>query len=56
MTNLLFNNPEIDGVLSLGGALSAGAILAMDKQGRTLVPMTGENYGQFLELWKDKKG
>lgn len=54
MTNLLFNNPDIDGVLSLGGALSAGAVLAMDKQGRTLVPMTGENYGQFLQLWKDK--
>ncbi|MGI3900692.1 MAG: ABC transporter substrate-binding protein [Janthinobacterium lividum] len=54
MTNLLFNNQEIDGVLSLGGALSAGAVLAMDKQGRALVPMTGENYGQFLQLWKDK--
>lgn len=54
MSNLLFNNPQIDGVLSLGGALSAGAVLAMDKQGRTLVPMTGENYGQFLQLWKDK--
>ncbi len=54
MSNLLFNNPEIDGVLSLGGALSAGAILAMDRQGRDLVPMTGENYGQFLQLWKDK--
>ena len=54
MTNLLFNNPDIDGVLSLGGALSAGAVLAMDKQGRALVPMTGENYGQFLQMWKDK--
>ena len=54
MTNLLFNNPQIDGILSLGGALSAGAILAMDKQGRDLVPTTGENYGQFLQLWKDK--
>ena len=38
----------------LGGALSAGAVLAMDKQGRTLVPTTGENYRQFLELWKKK--
>jgi len=54
VTNLLFNNPEIDGVLSLGGALTAGAILAMDRQGRELVPMTGENYRQFLELWKEK--
>jgi ribose transport system substrate-binding protein len=54
VTNLLFNNPDIDGILSLGGALSAGAMLAMDRQGRALVPTTGENYRQFLELWKEK--
>ena len=54
MTSLLFANPEIDGILSLGGALSAGAILAMDKQGRDMVPITGENARQFLELWKEK--
>lgn len=54
VTNLLFSQPQIDGILSLGGALTAGAILAMDKQGRPMVPMTGENYRQFLELWKEK--
>ncbi|MBX6322169.1 MAG: ABC transporter substrate-binding protein [Rhodospirillaceae bacterium] len=54
MTSILFNQPEIDGILSLGGALSAGAILAMDRQGRPMVPITGENYRQFLELWKEK--
>jgi ribose transport system substrate-binding protein len=54
VTSLLFANPEIDGVLSLGGALSAGAVLAMDKQGRPMVPITGENARQFLELWKEK--
>jgi ribose transport system substrate-binding protein len=54
MTNLLFSNPEIDGVLSLGGALSAGSILAFDRQGREQVPITGENARQFLELWKQK--
>ena len=54
VTSLLFAQPEIDGILSLGGALSAGAILAMDKQGRPLVPITGENARQFLELWKEK--
>lgn len=58
VTSLLFSNPEIDGILSLGGALSAGAILAMERQGRDYVPITGENYRQFLELWKqnDLKG
>jgi ribose transport system substrate-binding protein len=34
MTSLLFANPEIDGVLSLGGALSAGSVMAFDRQGR----------------------
>lgn len=52
MTNFLFTYPKIDGVLSLGGALSAGALLAFERQGRTPVPITGENYRQFLELWK----
>lgn len=52
VSNLLFSNPEVDGVLSLGGALSAGALLAMQRQGVEPVPITGENYRQFLELWK----
>jgi ribose transport system substrate-binding protein len=54
MTSLLFANPEIDGVLSLGGALSAGSVLAFDRQGRAQVPTSGENARQFLELWKEK--
>ncbi len=54
MTSLLFANPEIDGVLSLGGSLSAGSLLAFDRQGREQVPITGENARQFLELWKEK--
>jgi ribose transport system substrate-binding protein len=55
VTNLLFSNPQIDGVWSQGGALSAGAVTAFEKQGRTLVPITGENYRPFLEMWKQKK-
>lgn len=54
MTSLLFSHPEIDGILSLGGALSAGAILAFDRQGRDIPPITGENARQFLELWEEK--
>jgi ribose transport system substrate-binding protein len=54
VSNLLFAHPEVDGVLSLGGALSAGSVLAFDKQGRAQVPITGENARQFLELWKAK--
>jgi len=55
VNNLLFSHPEVDGVLSLGGALSAGAVMAFEKQGRDMVPITGENYRQFLEMWKAKK-
>ena len=54
MTSLLFANPEIDGVLSLGGALSAGSVMAFDRQGLEQVPTSGENARQFLELWKEK--
>ena len=55
VTNLLFSHPHIDGVWSQGGALSAGAVTAFEKQGRELVPITGENYRPFLEMWKAKK-
>src|SRR5271165_4153138 len=55
VTNLLFSNPQIDGIWSQGGALSAGAVTAFEKQGRKLVPITGENYRPFLEMWKAKK-
>ena len=55
VNNLLFSHPKIDGVLSLGGALSAGAVLAFQHQGRAFVPITGENYKQFLVLWKKDK-
>ena len=33
----------------------AGAVTAFEKQGRKLVPITGENYRPFLEMWKQKK-
>ena len=55
VTNLLFRYPEIDGVWSQGGALSAGAVTAFEKQGRKIGPITGENYRQFLEMWKARK-
>ncbi len=54
VTNLLFRYPEIDGIWSQGGALSAGAVTAFEKQGRKIGPITGENYRQFLEMWKAK--
>lgn len=52
-TNLLYAHPNIDGIFSQGGALSAGAVLAEIQAGRKLVPITGENYKQFLDLWNE---
>ena len=55
VTNLLFSNPADRRRLSPGRRASAGAVTAFEKQGRELVPMTGENYRPFLEMWKQKK-
>lgn len=52
VTNLLYAHPHVDGIWSQGGALSAGAVLALQKAGRKMMPMTGENYRQFLEMWQ----
>jgi ribose transport system substrate-binding protein len=43
--------PNIDGVWSQGGAMTAGAMLDMIKAGRKLVPMTGEDYNLFMKMW-----
>jgi ribose transport system substrate-binding protein len=55
VANLLFAHPKIDGIWSQGGAISAGAILALDKAGVPMVPITGENYKQFMQMWYDRK-
>ncbi len=55
VANLLFSHPDIDGIWSQGGALSAGAVLALDKTGHKMVPITGENYKQFLKMWQARK-
>ncbi|MGH7118174.1 MAG: substrate-binding domain-containing protein [Acetobacteraceae bacterium] len=51
VSNLLYAHPHVGGIWSQGGALSAGAVLALQKAGRKIVPMTGENYLQFLKMW-----
>ena len=55
VTNLLYAHPQVDGIWSQGGALSAGAVLALQKAGRKMLPMTGENYRQFLEMWSQDR-
>ncbi|WP_131735785.1 ABC transporter substrate-binding protein [Actinomadura roseirufa] len=48
-------SPDIDGVFSQGGALSAAALQTLVKQKKKLVPITGENYNGFLKMWNDNK-
>ncbi|MPY63729.1 ABC transporter substrate-binding protein [Streptomyces spongiae] len=48
-------NPDIDGVFSQGGALSAAALQTLIKDDKKLVPITGENYNGFLKMWKSKQ-
>lgn len=52
---LLNTYPEIDGVLSQGGAMTQAAIEAFQAAGRELVPMTGEASNGFLRAWYDNQ-
>jgi len=55
VSSLLYAHPHVDGIWSQGGALSAGAVLAYERAGKPIPPMTGENSKQFLEMWAQKK-
>lgn len=52
---LLNTYPEIDGVLSQGGAMTQAAMEAFEAAGRKLVPMTGEASNGFLRSWVEAK-
>lgn len=51
MGTILSSQPEIDGVLSQGGAMTMAAMDAFIAAGRDLVPMTGEASNGFLRMW-----
>jgi ribose transport system substrate-binding protein len=55
VSNLLYAHPDVDGIWSQGGALSAGAVLAYERAGKPIPPMTGENSKQFMKMWAEKK-
>lgn len=52
---LLNTYPEIDGVLSQGGAMTQATMEAFEAAGRDLVPMTGEASNGFLRSWVEAK-
>lgn len=55
VANWLAAYPEIDGVWSQGGAMTAGAMIEFEKAKRKIVPMTGEAHNGFLMMWLEKK-
>lgn len=55
MEDLIAAYPEIDGVYSQGGAMSMGALEALQAAGRPLVPTPGEGYNGFLKFWVNNK-
>jgi ribose transport system substrate-binding protein len=52
MEQALAAYPEINGVWSQGGAMSQGAMEAIQASGRSMVPVTGEDNNGYLKLWK----
>lgn len=44
-------NPNVKGIISLGGALSSASLKAIQQKGMELIPITGENYNAFLKEW-----
>jgi ribose transport system substrate-binding protein len=55
VSTLLYAHPDVDGIWSQGGALSAGAVLAYERADKPIPPMTGENSKQFMKMWAEKK-
>lgn len=48
-------NPDLSGILSLGGSLSSASLKAVEEKGMNLIPITGENYNAFLKKWAELK-
>lgn len=53
VANALAANPVVDGIWSFGWGNCAGALRALIKAKRPLVPVVGENYNAFLKLWAE---
>ncbi len=51
MAELIARHPRIDGILSDGGQVTAGALKALLEAGRPLVPATGDDYNGIFKLY-----
>lgn len=54
MESLVSAHDDIDGILSLGGAMSRACIDVYESAGKKLVPITGEANNGFLKMWKER--
>lgn len=52
MEDFIAAYPKIDGVYSQGGAMSLGALEALQAAGKPLIPVPGEGYNGFLKFWQ----
>lgn len=48
-------NPDIDGIIALGGSQASASLKAVIEKDYGLIPITGENYNGFLRTWDDLK-
>jgi ribose transport system substrate-binding protein len=48
-------NPDVAGVLALGGSQASASLKAIDQMGMDMIPITGENYNAFLKEWAKAK-
>jgi ribose transport system substrate-binding protein len=55
MADLIAAHPQIDGIWSDGGQVTAGASAALLAAGRPLVPVTGDDYNGLLKMYHKHK-
>ncbi len=51
--DLLAAHPDVTGIYSQGGAMSVGALQALEAAGRDPLPVPGEGNNQFLKVWSE---
>lgn len=55
ISSALAANKDVNGILSLGGSLSAASVQALREAKMKMIPVTGENYNGFLKMWAEEK-
>lgn len=48
-------NPDVKGILALGGSQASASLKAIEQMGMPFIPISGENYNAFLKEWAKVK-